>query len=313
MFFVTDLSVKIGKVTFPGPVWLASGTSGFGEELEEYIDFGTVGAIVTKTVTLKERQGNPPPRVLETASGLLNSIGLENKGAKWFRENKYPFLKKQKTKVVVSFSASELGEFTECARMLTDRSFPDAFEVNLSCPNVAHGGDKGLLTAQDKNAVQKAVKAVKKATDRPIIVKLSPNVTSIGDIARAAEKAGADAVAVVNTYQAVAVDAEKMAPYFSRVVGGLSGPAIKPLALKAVRDVYKAVKIPVIGIGGIMNGIDVAEFMLCGASAVEVGTATLRDPFAYNKILNEFLDYLKRHGIKKARSLTGKLKEKAEQ
>ncbi len=304
---MADLSVNIGGVRFENPIWLASGTCGSGEELEEYTDLGKVGAIVTKTVTLSAREGNPPPRVIETASGLLNSIGLENQGAGWFRANKYPTLKKRKAKIVISFSAVEPGELSKCASVLTDGKFPDAFELNLSCPNVAHGGGKGFLVAQDKSAVKKAVKEVKKATKRPVIVKLSPNVTDIGEIAKAAEGSGADAVAVVNTYQGIAVDAEKMAPYFARVVGGLSGPAIKPLALKAVRDVFRAVKIPVVGIGGIMRGEDVAEFMLCGASAVEVGTATLRDPSIHGTILSEFIEYLKRHKIKRACDITGKI------
>ena len=304
---MADLSVNIGGVRFENPIWLASGTCGSGEELEEYTDLGKVGAIVTKTVTLSAREGNPPPRVIETASGLLNSIGLENQGAGWFRANKYPTLKKRKAKIVISFSAVEPGELSKCASVLTDGKFPDAFELNLSCPNVAHGGGKGFLVAQDKSAVKKAVKEVKKATKRPVIVKLSPNVTDIGEIAKAAEGSGADAVAVVNTYQGIAVDAEKMAPYFARVVGGLSGPAIKPLALKAVRDVFRAVKIPVVGIGGIMRGEDVAEFMLCGASAVEVGTATLRDPSIHGTILLEFIEYLKRHKIKRACDITGKI------
>jgi dihydroorotate dehydrogenase (NAD+) catalytic subunit len=310
MFLVADLAVTIAGVRFASPLWLASGTCGSGKELEGYLDLGTVGAIVTKTVTLRPREGNLPPRVVETASGLMNSIGLENAGAALFRENEYPRLKKQKTKIVVSFAGTKAEDFGECARTLTDKTFPAAFELNLSCPNVTHGRKGGFLAAQDKKTVDKIVKEVKKATKRPLIAKLSPNVTDLGEIARVAEGAGADAIAVVNTYQGVSVDAEKMAPYFSRVVGGLSGPAIKPLALKAVRDVHKAVKIPVVGMGGIMNGIDVAEFMLCGAAAVEIGTATLRDPFSHARILKEFESYLKRHNVSKARNLTGKLKEK---
>lgn len=304
---MTDLSVKIGTERFENPVWLASGTCGSGEELEGYIDLGKVGAIVTKTVTLNAREGNPPPRIIEAASGVLNSIGLENQGAQGFRDNKYPILKKYKTKSVISFSAVDPAELTECARILTSGAFPAAFELNLSCPNVAHGGKKGFLVAQDKTAVKKAVRTVKKATKRPVIVKLSPNVTDIGEIAKAAEASGADAVAVVNTYQGIAVDSERMEPYFARVIGGLSGPAIKPLALKAVRDVFRAVKIPVVGIGGIMSGNDVADFFLCGASAVEIGTANLRDPSIHGKILGEFKEYLKRHKIKKVSDLTGKI------
>ncbi|HPN72912.1 MAG TPA: dihydroorotate dehydrogenase [Candidatus Omnitrophota bacterium] len=304
---MTDLSLAIGTSGFHNPVWLASGTCGSGEELESYTDLGRVGAIVTKTVTLTEREGNLPPRVIETASGMMNSIGLENKGALWFRENKYGWLKEQKAKIVVSFSVMQKGDASRCAEILSDGDFPDAVEMNLSCPNVAHGEKSGRLLAQDAKAVAKTVKEARKATRRPIIVKLSPNVTDIGEIAVAAETAGADAIAAVNTYQGIVVDAERQRPYFNRVVGGLSGPAIKPLALKAVRDVYKAVKIPVVGIGGIMNGTDVAEFMLAGASAVQVGTASLRDPSAHGRILDEFLEYLGRHGVKRSRDLVGKI------
>ncbi len=302
---MTDLTVRIAGKNFKNPVWAASGTFGCGEELERFVDLRNIGAIVTKTVTLGEREGNPPPRVIETASGLLNSVGLENKGAEWFVKNKYPFLKQCGTNVVVSFAAFTPGEWVKCAEILTDGDFPDAFEINLSCPNVSYGAARGLV-AQDKRAVEKVLRAVKAVTRVPLIAKLTPNVTDIGEIAVRAESSGADAVAVANTFQGVAVDAETMKPYFKRVVAGLSGPAIKPLALKAVMDAYRQVKVPVVGIGGIMTGIDAAEFMLCGAAAVEVGTATLRDPCSCSRVLEELQEYLKTKGVKKARELTGR-------
>ena len=304
-----DLTINIAGTTYKNPVWVASGTFGSGEEFVDFVDLSRVGAIVTKTVTLKAREGNPPPRVVETASGMLNSIGLENKGAAYFKKEIYPFLKKQKTNTVISIAGFSEGEFAECADMLAENKFPAAIELNLSCPNVVHGGTKRALIAQDPKATESAVKRVKQKTKCAVIAKLSPNVTDIAEIARAAEAGGADAVALVNTYLGLAVDAETMRPVLGNIVGGLSGPAIKPLALRAVRDVYRAVKIPVVGIGGVMKGTDVAEFMLCGASAVQVGTANLADPSAHNRILDEFGEYLKRKKIKSARELVGKIWE----
>lgn len=301
-----DLSIKLAGIKFKNPVWAASGTFGYGEELERFTKISEVGAIVTKTVTLEKRQGNKPPRVIETPSGLLNSIGLENDGAAYFVEKKYPFLKKTGTAVIVSFACFSYQEWRRCAEILTDGKFPNALELNLSCPNVSHG-KKEKLIAQDSRAVEKVVREVKTATDRPVIAKLSPDVTDIGEIAAAAERAGADAVSVANTFQGVAIDAEAMKPYFEREIGGLSGPAIKPLALKAVRDAYRAVKIPIIGIGGIMTGMDAAEFLLSGASAVQAGTATLRDPGACSMIRDQLEDYMRRHSVEKISFLKGRL------
>ncbi|NQT32455.1 MAG: dihydroorotate dehydrogenase [Candidatus Omnitrophica bacterium] len=302
-----DLIIKIKNITFKNPIWVASGTFGCGEEFQDFVDLEKVGAIVTKTVTARAREGNPPPRIVETASGLLNSIGLENKGIDFFLKEQYPFLKKIKTRKVVSVSASSVKEFEKCIEKIYEKEDPDAVELNLSCPNVKHSGTKYNLLAQDAKATAKVVRAAKKKTKKLLIVKLTPNVTDIAGIAIAAEASGADAVALVNTYPGMAIDAEAMKPVLGNVVGGLSGPAIKPMALKAVRDVYKNVKIPVIGMGGIMTGIDVAEFMLAGARAVQLGTTNLVDPSSYERILGEFKAYLKRKKIKKAASLVGKL------
>jgi dihydroorotate dehydrogenase (NAD+) catalytic subunit len=303
-----DLKVKIGKTMFSNPVWVASGTFGYAEEFEGLVDLKQVGAILTKTVTLCEREGNPPPRIVETPSGLLNSIGLENKGIDHFKDEIYPSLKKIGTSIVVSIAGCNKKEFTDCAEKLAGKDAPDAVEVNLSCPNVAHAGAKYSLMAQDARTTESIIKAVRKKTKGTLIAKLTPNVTDITEIARAAEAAGADAVSLVNTYMGMMVDVEKMQPVLGNVIGGLSGPAIKPMALKSVMDTYGSVKIPVIGIGGIMTGTDVAEFMLAGASAVQVGTANLADPDAYNRILKEFKEYLDKQGIAKAKSLTGKLR-----
>jgi len=302
------LKTKIGKITFKNPIWVASGTFGYGQEYEDFLDLENVGAIVTKTVTLKPRKGNPPPRTFETASGLINSIGLENRGIQHFKEEYLPFLNKLKTQVVVSIAGDTTSEFTSCIEKLSGKNSPDSIEVNLSCPNVAHKTKKYSLIAQDAKTTEKMISAIRKKTKKLLIAKLTPNVTDIAEIAKAAEVAGADAVSLVNTYFAMAVDAEEKKPLLGNVVGGLSGPAIKPMALKAVWDAYKAVKIPIIGIGGITSGKDAAEFMLCGAKAVQIGTANFIDPAIYERILKEFEDYLKRKKIDNVNSLVGALK-----
>ncbi|MDP8299072.1 MAG: dihydroorotate dehydrogenase [Candidatus Tantalella remota] len=303
-----DLKIKIGRTTYDNPVWVASGTFGSGKEFEDFLELKKVGAIVAKTVTLNAREGNPPPRTVETPSGMLNAIGLENKGAAELVANTYPFLKRTGTKIVISISGANKKEFVECADIVAEKNFPHAVELNLSCPNVEHGGTKHRLIAQDAAATERLVKAVRRKIKCDLIAKLTPNVTDITSIAMAAEAGGADAVALVNTYMGMAVDAETRKPVLGNIAGGLSGPAIKPMALKAVRDAYLAVKIPVIGIGGIMKGTDVVEFMLCGATAVQVGTVNLVDPAGQGRILREFETYLKRHRVKKAKDLIGKLK-----
>ncbi len=303
-----DLTVKINDRTFKNPVWVASGTFGYGEEFKDFIDLEKVGAIITKTITLNAREGNPPPRIVETPSGMLNSIGLENKGIEHFAKKYYPFLEKLDTRIIVSVAGRDKDEFEKCIEALEEFS-PDAIEINLSCPNVVHRQTKHKLIAQDPETTGEIIAAVRKKTKSILIAKLTPNVTDISEIALAAEAGGANALSVVNTYLGMAVDAEEMKPILGNIVGGLSGPAIKPMALKVVYDVSKKVKIPVIGIGGIMTGRDVAEFMLCGAAAVQVGTANLADPAAHNRILSEFEEYLDRKGIKKATDLVGKLKK----
>ncbi|MFH1304805.1 MAG: dihydroorotate dehydrogenase [Candidatus Omnitrophota bacterium] len=302
-----DLKIKIGWVTFKNPVWVASGTFGNAEEFREFLDPAGIRDVVTKTLTLNGREGNPPPRIVETASGILNAIGLENKGIARFKKENYPFLKKLKTRIIISIAGTDKKEIAECAGAFSGRNEPDAIEVNLSCPNVTRA--HGPVIAQDARRTKEAIAAVKRKVKCPVIAKLSPNVTSIASIAAAAEAGGADAIALVNTYAAMAVDAEEMTPILGNVTGGLSGPAIKPMALKAVRDAYHAVTIPVIGMGGVMTGTDIAEFMLCGATAVAIGTANLADPAAHSKILAEFKRYLRRKKIKRARELTGALKD----
>lgn len=303
-----DLSVKIGGVTFKNPIWVASGTFGYGKEFTDFFDIGELGAVVTKTVTLNAREGNPPPRIVETASGMLNSIGLENKGIEYFKKEGLAYLRTSGTKTVVSIAGFEKEDFIACARALSGKDAPDAIEINLSCPNVKHGHTKHALISQDEGATEEIVSLIRKETNAAIIAKLTPNVTDISSIALAAERGGADAVALVNTYLGMAVDAMTMKPLLGNIVGGLSGPAIKPMALKAVWEARKKVKIPIIGIGGIMTGLDVAEFLLCGASAVQVGTANLVDPPAAMRILREFIEYLEKKDISVAGELVGKLK-----
>lgn len=303
-----NLTVKIGKTTFNNPIWVASGTFGSGKEFRDFLDIEKIGAIITKTITLEGRKGNPSPRLAETASGLLNSIGLENKGVCGFVKDNKEFLSKLRTRVVVSVAGATKAEFEECVLELSKRYKPDAIELNLSCPNVAHKGGKHALFSQDENITREIISAIRKKTKTTLIAKLTPNVTDISAIAKAAEDGGADAVSLVNTYLGMAVDAETMKPRLGNVIGGLSGPAIKPLALKAVWDSYRKIKIPIVGIGGIMTGEDVAEFMLCGAAAVQLGTVNFVDPEAPARVLAELAGYLKRKKITKASELVGRLK-----
>lgn len=306
-----DLSVNIGDILFKNPIWVASGTFCYGEEFKSFLDLDRVGAVVTKTVTLKARQGNPPPRIVETSSGLLNSIGIENHGVEHLKQHHFPFLEKLNTRVIISIAGPSLEDFTQCAEILCEeeskykRTFPDAIELNLSCPNIAYGKNSAGLIAQDPVSTEKMVSAIKKKVSCLIIAKLTPNVTHIASIAKAAEQGGADAVSLVNTYSGIAIDAEKRRPVLGNKIGGLSGPAIKPLALKAIWDVYQHVSIPIIGIGGIMTGIDVAEFILSGATAIQLGTTNLIDPTSHHRILKEFTAYLERQGVQEVDELRG--------
>ena len=300
-----NLAIKIDNVVFGNPIWVASGTFGYGKEFEGFVDLDQVGAIVTKTVTLQERKGNPSPRLVETASGLLNSIGIENKGAVHLKEHDYNFLKNINARSIVSIAGSNVEEFIKCAEILCEEKFPHAIELNLSCPNVEGRKGKFKLIAQDPEMTKNIIQEVKKVVACPIIAKLTPNVTDIAAIAVAAEEGGASAVAVANTYFGMAIDVKNKKPILGNKIGGLSGPAIKPLALKSIWDVYRSVTIPIIGIGGIMTGEDAIEFMLCGARAIQVGTANLIDPSSQARILQEFIDYLQRHQIDDVVDLIG--------
>jgi dihydroorotate dehydrogenase (NAD+) catalytic subunit len=297
------LETKIGKLKLKNPVMAASGTFGCGEEYGELFDIDKLGAIITKTITLSPTVGNPPPRVAETASGMLNSIGLENDGVGAFLKKKEPFLKKLRTAVVVSIAADDADGFAALAKRVSRENLFGAIELNLSCPNLK---GKGII-AQDEKALEAIVRAARESTRLTLIAKLSPNVADIAAMARVAEKSGADAVSLINTFPAMAVDIKTRRPLLGNATGGLSGPAIKPIALKMVWDVYNAVKIPVIGIGGIMTAKDAVEFILCGASAVQVGTALFVNPKAPLGIIEGMEDYLKSNGLKEIKSLIGVL------
>ncbi len=298
-----NLMVKIGKLKLKNPVIAASGT--FGDEYGELTDIRKLGAIVAKTITLKSRIGNPPPRLVETPSGMLNSIGLENKGVDFFIKDKLPALKKFRVPIIVSIAGDDEREFRELAKRLNRISGIGALELNLSCPNIRYGSREDLI-AQDAEATRKVVESVRKATALTVIAKLSPNVTDIKKIAKAAEDGGAHSISLVNTFLGMAVDIETGKPKLGNVTGGLSGPAIKPLALRMVWDVYKTVDIPIIGIGGIMDYKAALEFILCGSSAVEVGTANFVDPKSSSDIINGIKRYLMVNNINDINKLVGR-------
>jgi dihydroorotate dehydrogenase (NAD+) catalytic subunit len=302
---MVKLSLKIGSLRLKNPVMAASGT--WGAEYLKLADAGRIGAVVLKTITLRERSGNPPPRVAETPSGMLNSIGLENKGLDDFIDNKLPALNGLDTRIIVSIAGDDEREFKELAGRLSKIRRLNALELNLSCPNIRYGLNKGLI-AHDAKATYKVVKAVRSATPLTVIAKLSPNVTYIAGIAGAAAAAGADAVAIANTFIGMAVDIDTGRPVLGNVTGGLSGPAIKPLSLRAVWEAAKAIDIPIIGIGGIMCWQDAVEFILCGASAVQVGTANFVDPAAPGNIADGIAGYIKRNGVKSLKNLIGKIR-----
>ncbi|MBN1526180.1 MAG: dihydroorotate dehydrogenase [Candidatus Omnitrophica bacterium] len=299
-----DTSVKIGRLKLKNPVMVASGT--FGEEYRELADIRSLGAVVAKTITLKARSGNRPPRLVETPSGMLNSIGLENKGLDFFVKETLPALTRFKAPVIASISGDSEDEFAALARALQKRKGLSALELNLSCPNVKHGSSEGLI-AQDAEATGKIVSEVRRATQLPLIAKLSPNVTDITRIAVAAQDAGADAITLINTLFGMSVDIETRRPRLGNVHGGLSGPAIKPVALKIVWDAHKKVKIPIIGAGGIMGHKDAIEFILCGASAVQVGTANFVDPRSAVGAIEGIKEYLVKNKIKSVSQLVGRL------
>jgi len=297
-----DLSVRLGNLTLRNPVMLASGTVGYGNEISEFIDLKKIGAIVTKSISLKPKEGNKPQRILETSAGMLNSIGLTNVGIEKFITEKIPFLKKYNVPIICNIAASTIDEYVECIRMLNDENGIHAFEINVSCPNVKKGG---LQFGNDVKMVGKITEKVKANTTKPIIIKLSPNVSYISDFAEAAKKVGADAVSAINTLVGTAFNIKTRKPKLNNVTGGLSGPAIKPIALAKVLEIHRKVDIPIIGIGGIMNWQDAIEFMIAGASAIQLGTVNFIDPTASEKILNGLTDYCKEYKIDKISSLTG--------
>jgi len=302
------LAVKIGKLELKNPVILASGTCGFARELKDLVDINKLGAIVTKTITLEKKEGNPPPRVVEAPSGMLNSIGLDNDGLKDFMFDKVPYLESLKIPVIVSIAGDTVDEFVKLTEETSKVPSIKAIEVNLSCPNVIHKNTNFKFLAQDRVATGKIISTLRKTTKHTLIAKLSPNVTDIKDIAKSAESAGCDAISLINTYPGMLVDTDTMKPKLGGISGGLSGPAIKPLALKCVWDVYNGVNVPIIGMGGIMDAGDAIEFMLCGASAVQIGTANFINPKTPIEILAGMKKYLREKKIKSPKELTGKLK-----
>jgi dihydroorotate dehydrogenase (NAD+) catalytic subunit len=301
---MVDLSVKINDLNFKNPVMTASGTSGFAEELNDFYDVSKLGAVLLKGITLKNRDGNAYPRMAETASGMLNAVGLQNKGINYFIQNIYPRIKDYDTHLIANVNGSTVEEYIEVTEKVNELSRISAVELNISCPNVKEGGMSFGISCSSAEAVTRKVRRV---CSKPLIVKLSPNVTDITEIAKAVEGQGADSVSLVNTFLGMAIDAEKRIPLLSTVTGGLSGPAIKPIALRMVWQVYKAVKIPIIGIGGIMNSSDAIEFMLAGASAVQVGTAIFINPFIPLQIIDGIKDYLERHKLQSVNDLVGGL------
>lgn len=301
---MVDLSVKIHQLTMKNPVTTASGTFGYGEEFIDFIDINRLGGFIVKGTTLKNREGNPYPRMAETPSGMLNAVGLQNKGADYFIEHIYPRIKHFDTHIWVNVSGSTVEEYVAIAEKLIDLEKITAIEVNISCPNVKEGGMSFGTTCPGVKAV---VSAVRKVYPKTMIVKLSPNVTNIVEMAKAAEDEGADSISLINTLLGMAIDAKTRKPVLSTITGGLSGPAIKPIALRMVWQVSKAVKVPVIGIGGIMNATDAIEFLLAGATAVQIGTANFIDPQATIKIIEGIEQYLIQNNFNSVKDIIGGL------
>lgn len=299
---MAGLEVNIGGLTLKNPVMTASGTFGYGTEYADFIDLGRLGGIFVKGTTLAPRQGNDYPRMAETPSGMLNAVGLQNKGVDYFIEHLYPVIKDYDTHMIVNVSGSTIEDYVACAEKLADLDKMPAIELNISCPNVKEGGMAFGTSCKSAAQVTRAVRAVFPKT---MIVKLSPNVTSISDIAIAVEDEGADAVSLVNTFLGMAIDVETRRAKLSTITGGLSGPCIKPIAIRMVWEVFNSVKIPIIGMGGICDWQDAVEFMLAGASAVQVGTYNFVDPAASVKIVDSIHDYLERHHLSSVQDLIG--------
>lgn len=301
---MVDLNVQLGKLQLKNPVMTASGTFGYGTEYSDFIDISRIGGIIVKGTTLRERQGNPYPRMAETPSGMLNAVGLQNKGVDYFIEHIYPTIKDVDTSIFVNVSGSTVEDYIITAEKLNGLEKIPGIELNISCPNVKEGG---MAFGTSCLSAAQVVKEVRRVYKNELMVKLSPNVTDIAEIALAVEAEGADSISLINTLLGMAIDAEKKKPVLSTITGGLSGPAVKPIALRMVWQVAKAVKVPVVGMGGIMNATDAIEFILAGASAVQIGTANFIDPTVSVKVVEGIEDYLIRHKINTVTEIIGAL------
>ena len=301
---MVNLNVNIGSLQLANPVLTASGTFGYGEEFSDFIDLDRLGGYIVKGTTLEPSEGNDYPRMVETPSGMLNAVGLQNKGVDYFIENIYPRISKYRSRMIVNVSGAKIDDYVEVCRRLAPLEHVSAVEINISCPNVKQGGMAFGTTCEGAADVTRAVRAAFPGT---VIVKLSPNVTDIASIAKAVEAEGADAVSLINTLMGMAIDVEKRRPYLSTVTGGLSGAAVRPVAVRMVWQVAKAVSIPVVGLGGIMNGRDAMEFILAGATAVEIGTANFIDPAVTVKVVDYMEEYCRRHGVADIKELIGAL------
>ena len=302
---MVDLSVKIGGLSLRNPVMTASGTFGYGTEFEDFVNFSRMGGIIVKGTTIRHREGNAYPRLAEVPSGMLNAVGLQNKGVDYFCENIYPTVKNYDTNVIVNVSGASIEDYVATAEKINELEAIPAIELNISCPNVKAGGMAFGVTPEGAASV---VKAVRKAYDKTLIVKLSPNVTSIADIAKAVEAEGADSVSLINTLMGMSIDIERRKSRLSIGTGGLSGPCVKPVALRMVWQVAQAVNIPIVGLGGIMNATDAIEFIMAGATAIEIGTANFIDPAVTIKVVNGINEWLDNHGVKDVNEIVGCLK-----
>ena len=301
---MADLNVNIGKLHLKNPVMTASGTFGYGLEFADFVDLSRLGGIFVKGTTIHHREGNPYPRMAETPSGMLNAVGLQNRGVDYFISGIYPKIKDIDTNMIVNVSGSTIEDYVACAEKIDDLDKIPAIELNISCPNVKQGG---MAFGTNCQSAAEVVTAVRKVYHKTLIVKLSPNVTDITEIARSVEAAGADSVSLINTLLGMAIDAEKRKPVLSTITGGLSGPCVKPVALRMVWQTAKAVKIPVIGLGGISNWKDAVEFILAGATAIQIGTYNFIDPTISVKVVAGIDEYLNKHGFTSVKDLTGAL------
>jgi dihydroorotate dehydrogenase (NAD+) catalytic subunit len=297
-----DLRVRLGSLELPNPLIAASGCFGYGVEYEQVVDLSTLGGVAVKGLFLKEREGHVPPRIAETPSGMLNAIGLQGIGVHRFVREKLPRLREAGARVIVNVCGTSLDEYAEVSRILSDQEGVAAIELNISCPNIKEGG---IQFGCSLHGTHDVTSAVRKVTSLPLIPKLTPNVTDIALFARAAEEAGADAVSLVNTFLAMAIDVETRRPKLSNIVGGLSGPAIRPIAVRMVWECFQAIQIPIIGMGGIVTADDVVEFLLAGATVVQIGTANFNDPFIWDKVLHGLRDYMERYNISRIADLIG--------